>query len=298
MAQQHPQPPPGLARCYRHQERETGVRCTRCDRPICPDCMVSASVGYQCPQCVHGSAAASRAARPRTLAGGTVAGDPALITKILLAINVAVFIAVLAGGDQWVVDLGMLGYATDGATLDGLQLVPNWIGVADGEVYRLLTAAFLHQEIWHIGFNMLGLWFLGPSLESALGRSRFIALYLLSAFAGSTLSYVLADQTQLSLGASGAIFGLFGATAVLARRLRYDMRPILVLLAINLVITFTWSGIAWQAHIGGLVAGAVVAFGMVHAPRERRTAVQIAVCAAVALVIVTACLIRTAQLVG
>ncbi|RMI42980.1 rhomboid family intramembrane serine protease [Streptomyces triticirhizae] len=292
MAQQHPQP--GLARCYQHQERETGVRCTRCDRPICPACMVPASVGYQCRQCVRGAAVASRAARPRTLAGGRVTADSGLVTKVLLALNAVVFLAVLARGDELVVDLGMVGHAADGGTI----FAPHWIGVADGEWYRLLTSAFLHQEVWHIGFNMLGLWLLGPQLESALGRVRFVALYLLSALGGSTLSYLLADERQLSLGASGAIFGLFGATAVLARRLDYDMRPILLLLAINLVITFTWSGIAWQAHIGGLVVGSVVAAGMVWAPRRTRLPIQMAVCALVALAILVACLVRTNQLVG
>jgi membrane associated rhomboid family serine protease len=253
--------------------------------------MISASVGYQCPDCVRGGASAARAARPRTLAGGRVAGDPRLVTMILIGINLAVFVAVLGAGDRLVTDLGMLGYAIDGETF-------SWIGVADGEWYRMLTSAFLHEQIWHIAFNMMGLWFLGPPLEAALGRARYLTLYLLSALAGSTLSYLLAEQNQLSLGASGAIFGLFGATAVLARRLRYDMRPIAILLAINLVITFTWANIAWQAHIGGLVAGAAVAFGMVHAPREHRTPVQVGTSVAVLLVIVVACAVRTAQLLG
>ncbi len=292
MAEPHGQPQPaGLARCYRHPDRETGIRCARCERPICPSCMISAPVGYQCPECVQGGSAAVRAARPRTIAGGSVAADPRLVTKILLGINLAVFFAVLAGGDRLVTDLGMLGYAIDGETF-------TWIGVAEGEWHRMLTSAFLHQEIWHLGFNMLGLWFLGPPLEEALGRARYLTLYLISALAGSTLSYVLAAQNQLSLGASGAVFGLFGATAVLVRRMRYDFRPIAILLAINLVITFTWSDIAWQAHIGGLVAGAAVAFGLVNAPRERRTLVQTGTCAAVLLVIVVACAIRTAQLLG
>ncbi|UCM89126.1 rhomboid family intramembrane serine protease [Streptomyces marincola] len=284
-------PDPGLAHCYRHPDRETGIRCARCDRPICPSCMVSAPVGYQCPECVRGAAATARATRPRTIAGGSVAADPRLVTMILLGVNVAVFIAVLGAGRSMVIDLGMLGHAIAPGAF-------SWIGVADGEWYRLLTSAFLHEEIWHLGFNMLGLWFLGPPLEAALGRARFLALYLISALAGSTLSYLLAEQNQLSLGASGAIFGLFGATAVLVRRLRQDFRPIAILLAINLVITFTWSNIAWQAHIGGLIAGAAIAFGMVNAPRARRTLVQTATCAAVLLVIAVACAVRTAQLLG
>ncbi|MGK5533874.1 rhomboid family intramembrane serine protease [Streptomyces sp. URMC 129] len=293
MAEQFGQPQPrhGLARCYRHPDRETGIRCTRCDRPICPSCMISAPVGHQCPDCVQGTSGAARAARPRTLAGGTVTDDPRLITKILLALNLAVFAGVVIAGDRLVTDLGMLGYAIDGRTFE-------WIGVADGQWYRVLTAAFLHERVWHLLFNMLGLWFLGPPLETALGRIRYLALYLISALAGSTLSYLLAEQNQLSLGASGAIFGLFGATAVLMRRLRADMRPIVVLLAINLVITFTWSNIAWQAHIGGLVAGAAIAYAMVNAPRERRTLVQAGTCALVLAVLVIACVIRTAQLLN
>ncbi|WP_326598096.1 rhomboid family intramembrane serine protease [Streptomyces sp. NBC_01803] len=286
-----PQPQHGLARCYRHPDRETGIRCARCDRPICPSCMISAPVGYQCPDCVQGASGVARAARPRTLAGGTVVDDPRLITKILLGLNLAVFAAVLIAGDRLVTDLGMLGYAIDARTFE-------WIGVADGQWYRMLTAAFLHEQIWHLAFNMLGLWFLGPPLETALGRVRYLALYLVSALAGSTLSYLLAEQNQLSLGASGAIFGLFGATAVLLRRLRADTRPIAILLAINLVITFTWSNIAWQAHIGGLVAGAAIAYGMVNAPRERRTLVQVGTCVLVLVVIAVACVIRTTQLLN
>ncbi|MDT0342123.1 rhomboid family intramembrane serine protease [Streptomyces litchfieldiae] len=292
--QGQPQPAAGPARCYRHPDRETGIRCTRCGRPICPACMISAPVGYQCPDCVQGAARATRVTRPRTLAGGAVTADTRLITMILIGINVAMFVATLAGGDEFVADFGMLGYF--GYTPD-LQTI-TWIGVADGEWYRMLTSAFLHEQFWHIAVNMLSLWFLGPALEAALGRVRFLALYLLSALAGSTLSYVLADPDQLSLGASGAIFGLFGATAVLARRLRYDMRSILILLGFNLVLTFTWSGIAWQAHIGGLVAGAAIGFGMLNAPREHRTLVQVGTCVALVVVMAVACAARTAQLLG
>lgn len=289
MAEQQEQPHPGLAGCYRHPERATGVRCTRCDRPVCPACMISAAVGYQCPACVQGAAATARRTRPRTIAGASSAGDARLVTKALVGLNLAVYAAVLLAGHQLVDDLGMLGYATD-------RHSNALVGVAAGDWYRLLTAAFLHAELWHLGFNMLALWFLGPPLEAALGRARFLALYLLAALAGSALSYLLALPHQLSLGASGAIFGLFGGTAVLLRRMRSDMRPIGVLLAINLVVTFLWPDIAWQAHIGGLVAGAAIAAGMVHAPREHRTAVQVGTCAVVLLAVAASCAVRTAQL--
>ncbi|CAL9472621.1 Rhomboid protease GlpG [Streptomyces sp. enrichment culture] len=286
---------PAMPRCYRHPDRETGISCARCDRPICPECMIPASVGYQCPECVRGGSGTDRAAgdaRPRTLAGGTVAADQRLVTKVLLGINVAVFFAVLAADDRSLLGaLTMLGYAYDPAAAD-------WVGVADGEWHRMLTSAFLHQEIWHIGFNMLALWWLGPQLEAALGRWRFLALYLLSALGGSALTYLLAAQNQESLGASGAIYGLFGATAVLVRRMRYDMRPILVLLVINLFITFRLPNIAWEAHIGGLVVGAVIAYAMVYAPRARRTLVQYGTMAAVLLVIAVVCVARTVELLG
>ncbi|GAA3175235.1 rhomboid family intramembrane serine protease [Streptomyces virens] len=277
--------------CYRHPDRETGVRCTRCERPICPECMVDASVGFQCPECVRsgtGTGHAPSAALPRTIAGGTVAADPRLLTKILLGINVAVFLAVQIR-PSLLRDLYLIGVWPPAPFLPSS-------GVADGEWYRLVTSMFTHEEIWHIGFNMLSLWWLGGPLEQALGRARYLALYLISGLAGSALTYLLASGTTASLGASGAIFGLFGATAVLMRRLRYDMRPIIALLVINLIFTFGWSNIAWQAHIGGLVAGVVIGYAMVHAPRERRTLVQYGTCALVLAAVVLLTLLRTAQL--
>lgn len=288
---QQPQGASGLPGCYRHPGRETGISCTRCERPICPECMVSASVGFQCPNCVRegsGTGHAPTANQPRTITGGTVAADQNLVTKILIGINAAVFIAVLAMGDELVDKLDLIGRALN----QNLEIV----GVAEGQWYRLFTSMFLHQEIWHFGFNMLGLWWLGQPLEAALGRARFIALYLVSGLAGSALTYMVAAPNQPSLGASGAIFGLMGATAVLMRRLRYDMRPVLILLAINMLFTFTMNGIAWEAHVGGLVAGALVAFGMVHAPRERRALIQWGTCALVLLLTVAVILIRTSEL--
>lgn len=283
----------GLPTCYRHPDRETGVRCTRCERPICPECMVSASVGFQCPDCVRagsGTGHPAAAGRPRTLAGGTVAADPRLLTKILLGLNLAFFLVQRAVGDRF----------TDSFDLIGRAYVPvlgSVEGIAEGQWYRLVTAMFLHGSYIHILFNMLSLWWIGGPLEAALGRARYLALYFVSGLAGSALSYLLAAPNQPSLGASGAIFGLFGATAVLMRRLRYDMRPVLALLVINLVFTFNPSfNIAWQAHIGGLVAGVAIGYAMVHAPRERRSLIQYGVCALVLAAVVVATLVRTAQL--
>ncbi|MGW7280698.1 rhomboid family intramembrane serine protease [Streptomyces sp. NPDC054844] len=278
--------------CYRHPDRETGIRCTRCERPICTDCMVNASVGFHCPDCASGRTGggpAPAASRPRTLAGGTVAADPHLLTKILIGINAAVFIAVQALPSSFLSDMVLIG------RWPPAPFVPTE-GVAEGEWYRLVTTMFTHEEIWHIGFNMLSLWFLGGPLEAALGRARYFTLYLVSGLAGSVLTYLLASPTQATLGASGAVFGLFGATAALVRRLNADMRPIVILLVINLVFTFTWANIAWQAHVGGLVAGAAIGYAMLHAPRERRALVQYGTCALVLVAVVGLSLLRTAQL--
>lgn len=282
----------GLPGCYRHPDRETGVRCVRCDRPICPKCMISASVGFQCPECVHGGSGtghAPGATAPRTLAGGVTSADPRLITKIILGLNLAVFLAAISGGDRVTDPMLLVGRAPFffGGPVEG---------VAEGQWYRLLSSVFLHEEVAHIALNMLALWFLGPPLEAALGRLRFVTLYVLSGLGGSALFYLIAAPYDAALGASGAIFGLFGATAVLMRRMNYDMRPVLVLLVINLVFTFTWSGIAWQGHIGGLVIGTAVAYGFVHAPREKRILVQRAVAAGALLAIVAVVVIRTLEL--
>ncbi|MGV9274360.1 rhomboid family intramembrane serine protease [Streptomyces griseosporeus] len=278
--------------CYRHPDRETGIRCTRCDRPICPECMVNASVGFQCPDCVRGTSGGGpspAAARPRTIAGGSVSADPRLVTKILIGLCLAAFAAQLALGDRFTNRFQLVGQAYD-PVLNSVE------GVAEGQWYRMLTSMFLHGGYIHLLFNMLSLWWLGGPLEAALGRARYLALYFTSGLAGSALTYLLAEPNSGTVGASGAIFGLFGATAVLMRRLNYDMRPIIALLVINLIFTFGWSNIAWQAHIGGLVAGVVVGYAMVHAPRERRALVQYGTCALVLAAVVLVTLLRTAQL--
>jgi len=288
---QGPQGAQSVPTCYRHPDRETGIRCTRCERPICPECMVNASVGFQCPECVRrgsGTGHSPAATQPRTLAGGTVTADPRLVTKILIGINLAVYLVQLSVGDRFTNGFDLFGRAP----LDGQMQ-----GVAEGQWYRMLTSMFLHGSLIHILFNMLSLWWIGGPLEAALGRARYLTLYFVSGLAGSALSYLLADANAPSLGASGAIFGLFGATAVLMRRLNYDMRPVLALLAINLVFTFNPAfNIAWQAHIGGLIAGVVVGYAMVHAPRERRNLVQFGVSALILAAVVVVTLARTAQL--
>lgn len=303
----------GLPNCYRHPGRETGVRCTRCERPVCPACMVSASVGFQCPDCVSGrtpvgasAAGAGGAAvrsgggfrpparpadnRPRNVAGGLLSsGDPRLVTKILIGINVAVFILVNVNS-RVAQDLFLVGGAVDSQG--------QAVGVADGQWYRLVTAVFEHQQVWHIGFNMLSLWWIGGPLESLIGRLRYIVLYMIAGLAGSALTYAVVSPNEASLGASGAIFGLFGATAVFVRRLRYDIRPVIGLLVVNLIITFAVPDIAWQAHIGGLVTGLLLAIAMAYAPARHRNLVQVAACVLLVAAIVVTVLVRTSILTG
>ncbi|MFJ8788329.1 rhomboid family intramembrane serine protease [Streptomyces sp. NPDC102462] len=279
--------------CYRHPDRETGIRCTRCERPICPECMVSASVGFQCPDCVRGGSGTGHppaAAQPRTLAGGTMTADPRLVTKVLIGINLAAFLVQQAVGSRFTNQFELIGHAS-------YQLFGPVEGVAEGQYYRLLTSMFLHGSVIHILFNMLSLWWIGGPLEAALGRARYLALYFVSGLAGSALSYLLTAPNKAVVGASGAIFGLFGATAVLLRRLNYDMRPVIALLVINLIFTFSPGfNIAWQAHIGGLVAGVVTGYAMIHAPRKNRALIQYGTCALVLVVVVVLTVIRTAQL--
>ncbi|SEC00711.1 Membrane associated serine protease, rhomboid family [Nocardioides exalbidus] len=281
----------GVPTCYRHPGRETWIRCQRCDKPICPDCMRDAAVGFQCPDCVKEAARTSR--QNRAMYGGERSADPRLTSLVLIGINAVVWLAVIATGwknSDLIARLALVpkgtceslsssGYyptaigerlCTLGTGGDG-----HWVpGVADGAVWQLITSQFLHVEIWHIASNMLALWFLGPQLEAVLGRTRFLALYLLSGLAGSVAVLWLSGSGGLTLGASGAIYGLFGAYAVIAHKVRADLRSIATLLAVNLFITFAIPNISWQGHLGGIVGGAVVAAIIAYAPRTRRTLVQ------------------------
>ncbi|RST07585.1 rhomboid family intramembrane serine protease [Streptomyces sp. WAC05374] len=281
-----------LPGCYRHPGKETGIRCTRCERPICSDCMVNASVGFQCPECVRdgsGTGHSRTANQPRTIAGGRVtAGHPHLVTNVLIGLNLLVFL--IGRLNPAVIDeLVLIGFAFD-------PDLGRVVGVADGEWYRLVSSMFLHEEIWHVAGNMLLLWLLGGALEAELGRARYVTLYLLSGLAGSALTYLIAPENQGSLGASGAVYGLLGATVVLVRRLKRDMRPIMALVVLNLVITFARDGIAWEAHIGGLAAGLIIAYAMVNGPRERRALLQGAACALVLGLTLVTVVLRTAAL--
>jgi membrane associated rhomboid family serine protease len=291
------QPPIAVPVCYRHPSRETYVRCTRCDRPICPDCMREASVGHQCPDCV---AAGRRDQRPaRTTFGGGLAGSRGYVTIGLIVVNclVALAAALSAHSAGALFGQGMAGLLGGSTPLhtDG-SLVP--VLVADGQYYRLLTSMFLHYGIVHLGMNMWALWVLGRLLESVLGPARFFLLYMIAGLGGSVAVYAFADPRVATVGASGAIFGLFSALFVVLRRLGRNASSILPVLLLNLVITFTVPGISIQGHLGGLVTGAVVAAGIAYAPTRWRTQVQTSVAVGVGVALVLATVARTAMIAG
>jgi len=216
--------------------------------------------------------------------------DRPFLTWTLVALNVLVYLAELVNSNALVNDGAMVGKFS------------STIGVADGQWYRLITSAFLHEPpnggfgIFHIAFNMWALIVVGPALERLLGRVRFLTVYLVSALGGSVFFYLIAAPTAVGLGASGAIFGLFGAWFVLAKRLRLDARAVIGLIVLNLVISFTVHGIAWQAHVGGLIAGSALTAAYAYAPRNNRALTQVAATVAMVGLLVAGVVIRDHQL--
>jgi membrane associated rhomboid family serine protease len=245
--------------------------------------MRSAAVGFQCPSCVKEGSRSTRQAR--TPYGGQRVGDPRLTSFVLIGLNALVWLAIAAtgGSSSGLVDL--LALLPDSARQLENGQVTVVQGVDDGAWWQLVTSMFTHVELLHIGFNMLALYFLGPMLEAVLGRARFVALYLVSGLCGSAAVVLLSAPNSQTVGASGAIFGLMGALAVVATKVGGQLQPILMWLGLNLVFTFTVAGISWQGHLGGLVGGAVLGAAMVYAPRKHRSLVQ---WSAVALVLVLA----------
>ena len=232
--------------CPRHPDRETYLACTRCGQPACPQCLVPAAVGFHCVDCL------TTQTRPqgRTIIGARSTGGKPLVTKVILFAAIAAFIAQQALPD-FTRQFWLIGLAYDPPTL---------VGVAVGEWWRLLTVGFLHGGYVHIAFNMYALWLLGPNLEQIYGHRRFAAIYGLALIGGSTASFLFNAPNTPAVGASGAIFGLFGATIVVARRLGRDASGIYSILAINAVIGFVVPNIDWRAHAGGLVIGALAAW--------------------------------------
>ncbi|PZM92365.1 MAG: rhomboid family intramembrane serine protease [Actinobacteria bacterium] len=287
--------------CYRHTSRETWVRCARCERPICPDCMFDAAVGHQCPECVADGRRTQRSAR--TAFGGGASGHAGHVTKVLIGLNVLVaLIGVATAGTRALFEGGLFTTAGPihaiGAVVgpsvplytagDGITIYP---GIDDGGVYRLLTAMFIHYGLLHLLMNMWALWVLGRNLEAVLGPARFLALFLLSGLGGNVAAYLI-NPNSLSAGASTAVFGLFGAYFVILRKLRMDTSAVVGVLVVNLVLTFTISQISWAGHLGGLLAGSLVAVVLAYAPRPYRTQVQIAGNVALLVVLLALVMLR------
>ena len=275
--------PPMMTTCYNHPDRTTGASCTRCGKPICPDCMIQAPVGHHCPDCVRQANKDRPAAGPWSPRTGGTMSRLTPVVKWLIGVNVAAF--VLSNARPSIETRYM-----------------EWpVRIAHGQYERLITAAFLHANLLHIFFNMFALAIFGPAIEHALGRWRFLGLYGLAALGGSVASYLFSSPNSAGVGASGAIFGLFGAYFVIARRRQLDTREITGLIVANLVISFAIPLIDWRAHVGGLVTGGVVALLYMAterlSPSQRRVA-EVAGLVAVAVVLVLLVNYRTGQLHG
>jgi membrane associated rhomboid family serine protease len=254
--------------CYRHPDRETGLSCSECDRPICYECMTPAPVGLRCPDHSGKPQGVKRvtAAATRT-ATGVGSSRTGVITMALIAINVGVYAVELALG-------GTMDGTNNSLWLHGVLFAHGSYangtpaGVGNGEWWRLFTAAFLHYGPLHLGLNMLALFWYGRVLEHVIGRWRYLLLYVASGLAGSA-GALYANPNSFTVGASGAIFGVFGALLVLERRGAIQSGgQILGLIVINLLISSQLSGISIGGHIGGLIGGALVMLAYMYAPRS------------------------------
>jgi membrane associated rhomboid family serine protease len=231
--------------CYRHPDRETGVTCSECGRPICTECMYFAPVGIRCPD--HSGQPQGAQRVTRGVRRASIEGAGSVVTKILVALNVAVYLLELAAG-------GNLNGTGNRIYIEGVLFGPF---VADGDWWRLFTAMFLHYGPLHLAFNMLALWWFGAAVEQVLGRGRYLLLYLVSGLAGSTGALLFSPDNP-TVGASGAIFGILGAAVVLERQRTYVLGGgALGIIVLNLVITFAIPGISIGGHLGGLAGGAL-----------------------------------------
>ena len=222
-----------LPTCVRHPGVKTGLSCRLCETPICPECMVSDNIGFQCPSCAGANTQNIR----------TIGTPKATLTGYIIGLAVGVYVFGELSGFNLVTNFGLAGFAINPL----------------GEYYRFITALFIHGSIMHIVFNMLILHSLGTALEPRLGAKRFALLYFGAGLGGGIASIFVNHPLTFSVGASGAIFGLMGAFIVYAKQYRFDYRQILVLTGINLAIGFIIPGIDWSAHIGGLLTGMAIA---------------------------------------
>ncbi len=287
-----PPPAPTVEFCYRHPTEPTRVHCTRCGRPICPECMIPAPVGHQCPECVQ-------QARREFLQGpgGRIGVRSVSATKVLLATIVGIFVLELA-----VMGSGAMGAGGREVRLLDLGALQPFL-IADGDVWRLFTAMFLHANLFHILFNAWALWVFGTMVERDFGTPRFVLIYLTTGLLASVTSYAFGPSTTIGVGASGAIFGIFGAFVAYNYRRRHlalaaaNLRWATTLLVINVLFAFSFGQIDWRAHLGGFVAG-LLAGSVAEGWGDRRQRALILVLGSVALAAAGVAIAawRTAQL--
>lgn len=293
-----PRPQP---RCYRHPDRPTLLACSRCGRPACPECLRPASVGQHCVDCV--AAAEHSVPRARTIAGAPVRTDrpTPIVTYILIALNVLVFgITAAQSGNVMNNERGSALF------LDWALWPP--IIAANDEYIRILGSGFLHFGLVHLAVNMFALWIIGRDTEIVLGRARYLAVYGISILGGSAAVMLLETQA-VTAGASGAVFGLLGAQAIILLRLRRSPAPVLTIVGLNIFISITIPGISLWGHMGGLVAGAAATAALLYAPqylgggtdRERivRTGwIALAAVAVVTLIVIAVAVLRLRAQLG
>jgi membrane associated rhomboid family serine protease len=231
--------------CTYHTDRETNVRCSRCEKYICTNCMRPASVGYQCPECASNSTPVIRGISKNSFIPNQENNQ---VTKLLSITLISIYVAQFVLGDILISNFALF--------------APS---ISTGQWWRLITAGFLHGSILHLLFNVYILWVLGSQLESILGKRKFIVIYFVSLIGGSVASFLFSPFGTYSIGASGAIFGLMGAMLVVGRKKRLDISQVAVLVILNVVIGFVLSGIDWRAHLGGLAAGSLIAWILLNA---------------------------------
>src|SRR3954451_13584419 len=254
-----------MAVCYRHPNRETGVSCSNCGRPICPDCMTTTPVGMRCPEC-------SRQRTPvRTMRN--VRSEPR-VTVAIIALCVLAFLAT-----------GSFGPGGGGGDALFRKLALFGPDVSAGEYWRLVTSGFLHAGILHIAFNMYILWILGNILEPAIGTGRFVAIYFVSLLGGAFGALLLSDPRSATVGASGAVFGLMGAAFFELRHRGIDpfQAGIGGLIVFNLLLSVIVPGISIGGHLGGLFAGALCALALQFGDRRRSQLIGFGICALLAV---------------
>ena len=270
--------------CARHSDRPTRLRCTRCDRPACPDCLRDASVGMQCVDCVNEGARTVR--RARTSAGAEVSNGRPIITQVMIALNVLAYVVtVVQSGSPMNNSRSDLFLST--------SLIPEL--TANGEWWRVVTSGFMHFGLIHLALNMAALFVVGPIVEQELGKLRYSAVYFLSLLGGSAAAFYFGTVCQQLAGASGAVFGLMGALLIVFKRQKRDISTIVVIVGINLVSNL-FTNASLLGHLGGFVIGGLLTLAMVKAPQKNRTTYQVAAVVAAALLLIGMFVLRYYQL--